>query len=85
MLSTYDFKRRSVLRAALAAACMLALPVVGHAQGGKVKKAQSKYQDTPKGNQNCAKCLHFVAADNSCKVVEGKVSPQGWCQFWAAK
>jgi hypothetical protein len=64
---------------------MLGLPAVGRAQGGKVKKAQAKYQDTPKGNQNCAKCLHFVAADNSCKVVEGKVSPEGWCQLWAAK
>ncbi|MDA8257107.1 MAG: high-potential iron-sulfur protein [Betaproteobacteria bacterium] len=85
MMATHDPKRRAVLRAALTAGCMLCLPAVGRARSGKVSKAQAKYQDTPKGNQNCAKCLHFVAADSTCKVVEGKVSPQGWCQLWAAK
>lgn len=84
-MATHDPKRRAVLRAALTAGCMLCLPAVGRARSGKVSKAQAKYQDTPKGNQNCAKCLHFVAADSTCKVVEGKVSPQGWCQLWAAK
>jgi len=84
-MATHDLKRRALLRAALAAGCMLCQPQVGRAQSGKVSKAQAKYQDKPKGNQNCAKCLHFVAADNTCKVVEGKVSPQGWCQLWAAK
>ena len=84
-MATHDPKRRAVLRAALTAGCMLCLPAVGRARSGKVSKAQAKYQDTPKGKQNCAKCLHFVAADSTCKVVEGKVSPQGWCQLWAAK
>ena len=84
-MATHDPKRRAVLRAALTAGCMLCLPAVGRARSGKVSKAQAKYQDTPKGNQNCAKCLHFVAADSTCKVVEGKVSPLGWCQLWAAK
>ena len=85
MMATHDPKRLAVLRAALTAGCMLCLPAVGRARSGKVSKAQAKYQDTPKGNQNCAKCLHFVAADSTCKVVEGKVSPQGWCKLWAAK
>ncbi|MGB9129464.1 MAG: high-potential iron-sulfur protein [Thiobacillus sp.] len=84
MMATHDLKRRAVLRAALTAGCMLCLPAAGRAQSGKVSKAQVKYQDTPKGNQNCANCLQFVAADSTCKVVEGKVSPQGWCQLWAA-
>lgn len=83
-MATHDLKRRALLRAALAAGCMLCLPQVGRAQSGKVSKTQAKYQDKSKGNQNCSKCLHFVA-DNTCKVVEGKVSPQGWCQLWAAK
>lgn len=84
-MATHDLKRRTLLRAALTAGCMLCLPVVGRAQSAKVGKAQAKYQDGPKGNQNCGKCLHFVAADSSCKVVEGKVSPQGWCQLWVVK
>lgn len=84
-MSTHDLKRRTVLRAALVAGCALCLPEAGLAQSGKVSKTQAKYQDTPKGEQSCAKCLHFLAADSSCKIVEGKVSPQGWCQLWAAK
>jgi hypothetical protein len=85
MMATHDLKRRAVLRTALAAGCMLCLPELGRAQSGKVSKVQAKYQDTPKGNQSCAECLQFVAADNTCKVVEGKISPQGWCQLWVAK
>lgn len=84
-MATHDLKRRTALRAALTAACMLCLPAVGRAQSGKVSKAQARYQDGPKGNQTCGKCLHFVAADSTCKVVAGKVNPQGWCQLWAAK
>ena len=86
MMETHDLKRRTVLRAALAAGCALCLPEAGRAaQSGKVSKAQAKYQDKPKGDQSCAKCLNFIAASTTCKVVEGKVSPQGWCQLWVAK
>ena len=31
----------------------------------------------------CGNCLNFVAGSNTCKVVEGQVSPEGWCIFWA--
>lgn len=86
MKASHDPKRRSLLRAALATGCVLCLPLAGRAaQSGKVAKAQVKYQDQPKGSQSCAKCQNFVAADSTCKLVEGKVSPQGWCQLWSAK
>jgi len=52
-MASHDLKRRTVLRAALAAGCVLCLPEVGRAQSGKVSKAQAKYQDKPKGSQNC--------------------------------
>jgi hypothetical protein len=84
-MSNHDLKRRNVLRAALVTGCALCLPKVGRAQTSKLSKTQAKYQDKPRGDQSCAKCLHFLAADSSCKLVEGKVSPQGWCQLWAAK
>lgn len=50
----------------------------------KVNKADAQYHDTPKGQQRCAICLQFEPP-NSCKLVEGKISPQGWCQFFAAR
>ena len=50
----------------------------------KVSQAQAKYQAQPKGDQMCANCANFIAPD-SCKVVEGKVSANGWCALWARK
>ena len=79
--------RRSVFRAA----AMVAGAVVtgnlltarsAHAQ--KASKEAMKYQDTPKGDQKCSNCLQFVAPDG-CKVVDGKISPNGYCIAWAKK
>jgi len=50
----------------------------------KVSKDQAKYQDKPKGDQRCDGCIQFVAPDG-CKVVDGKISPAGWCMLYAAK
>ena len=60
-------------------------PPAGDTAGGstKVSKAQAQYQDTPKGDQNCANCTFFIADNNTCKVVEGEVSPNGWSALWA--
>ncbi len=49
----------------------------------KVSQTQAQYQGQPKGDQKCGNCLNFVAGSNTCKVVEGQVSPDGWCMFWA--
>ena len=45
-------------------------------------KAQVEYQDTPNGIYSCATCTLFEAP-NSCKVVEGEVSKEGWCKAFA--
>ena len=47
----------------------------------KVSQAQCRYQDKPKGIQSCALCAVFVKPD-LCKVVEGRVSPDGWCTLF---
>jgi hypothetical protein len=44
-----------------------------------------KYQNSPNGVQECANCMQFVAETNTCKVVEGNVSPRGWCTLWVSK
>jgi len=44
----------------------------------KMTKAQAEYQDTPKGILMCATCTLFLPPA-ACKVVEGEVSSQGWC------
>jgi hypothetical protein len=51
---------------------------------GKATKTAMKYQDQPKGDQRCSGCVQFVAP-NQCKVVEGDISPNGWCVAYSAK
>ncbi len=50
----------------------------------KVSQTEVKYQDHPKGLQRCDGCLQFQPP-NACKIVEGQVSPSGWCELFAAK
>ncbi len=50
----------------------------------KLSQAQAKYQDKPKGDQRCDGCVQFLSP-NGCKVVDGKISPSGWCMLYAPK
>jgi hypothetical protein len=51
----------------------------------KVTQASVQYQTQPKGEQKCAGCMHFIAESNTCKLVEGEISPEGWCVLWVRK
>ena len=83
-MSTHNHPRRILLRGLLATGCALCLPRLSLAQPGKVSKAQVQYQDQPKGEQKCGNCMHFIAP-NSCMVVDGSISPEGWCKLWVKK
>lgn len=48
----------------------------------KLSKAQAQYQDSPRGIAMCATCTLFVAP-RACKVVDGDISPNGWCKEYA--
>jgi len=52
---------------------------------GKVPKASAQYQTQPRGDQKCGSCVHFIAESNRCKLVDGQISPEGWCSLWAEK
>jgi len=43
-----------------------------------------EYQDTPKGDQQCSNCSLFQEP-NACTLVDGEISPAGWCKFWVKK
>lgn len=49
----------------------------------KATQAGVQYQLTPKGEQKCSNCRHFIAASNSCVLVDGQISPEAWCIIWA--
>jgi hypothetical protein len=83
-----DISRRRLLRgAALAAAGSGALLGVGLtaskvAAQTKVSQTLANYQRTPKGAAQCDSCTQWQAP-SSCKVVEGAISPAGWCTLYA--
>lgn len=85
------FSRRDVIKiAVLAAATPLVAATVSEAQAAKATKAMMQYRDKPKGKQDCAGCLQFIPgksakANGTCKVVEGSISPHGWCLAYAPK
>jgi hypothetical protein len=50
----------------------------------KMTQEQARYQDSPRDGQKCENCANFFADSGTCRVVEGQVSPQGWCIVWAS-
>ena len=47
----------------------------------KLSKAEAEYQDRPKNGLACAACTLFQLP-RSCQVVQGDISPSGWCKFF---
>jgi hypothetical protein len=54
------------------------------ATANKVSQASVEYQNQAKGEQKCSICANFIAP-NSCKLVDGQISPEGWCKLWIKK
>jgi hypothetical protein len=75
--------RRGLLRNA-AVAMGGAIAYFGAAMPAQAKMSlkAAAYRDTPKGDQTCANCSLFKSP-SSCTLVEGTVSPNGWCRFYA--
>jgi len=77
--------RRAVLRAAFAgAAAWFASGAMSGARAAdrKMSQKEAEYQDSPKDIRMCATCTLFEPP-KSCKVVEGDISPNGWCKAFA--
>ena len=81
--------RRHVLRgvtlvAAGAAVAATSLPAAAAAPTGKMTQEAAAYQSSPKNGQKCLDCSFFTQP-SACKLVEGTISPVGWCKFYAKK
>ncbi|MGH7114473.1 MAG: hypothetical protein ACREE9_08270 [Stellaceae bacterium] len=72
-------RRRLMLSALSAAAAVSALPRALAQQ--KVPQAEAQYRDRPKNGLSCGACTLF-RPPKSCVVVEGEISPNGWCKFF---
>jgi hypothetical protein len=60
------------------------------ARAAKVSKVAAGYQDKPHDSQECDNCSHFIpgqtaTAAGTCQLVEGSVSPMGWCVLYETR
>jgi hypothetical protein len=79
--------KNAALVAGLAAAPWALRPAAAQA---KAAKAAMQYQEQPKNGQACATCSLFIPgptpdAKGACQVVEGDISPNGWCTAYVKK
>ena len=76
--------------AALAGACVAGGAARQAAAQAKASKQSMQYQDQPKNGQQCDQCMQWIPGPNAgaqgqCKVVEGPISPKGWCVAFVKK
>ena len=81
-------RARQTLLTATVALAVITSPV--RAEEGRMKppsglkmrpREKFKYQDSPVDGRSCAKCLLYFG-DGQCAIIEGEVSPDGWCNQW---
>jgi hypothetical protein len=57
---------------------------IPQAAAAKVGPGDVGYQPRPHGAAKCATCTQWQGPD-VCKVVSGKISPEGWCSIYVKK
>jgi hypothetical protein len=63
---------------------------VARADDTKVAQSAVQYQAKPNGDKQCSKCAFFIPgatpdANGTCKIVDGVISPNGYCTAFNAK
>lgn len=86
-----DLSRRSFLASAVILPLLAgALSSRAVADGGKASKDSMHYQTSPNNGMQCSGCRFFIPgqdakSDGACKIVDGAISPNGYCMAYAAK
>ena len=80
-LTRRGFLDRIMLTAAGGAALMIAGTSAAVA---KVAKATAKYRSSPKSGKKCSGCKHYKGSGR-CALVSGKVSGNGYCNYYSKK
>lgn len=76
------FQRAATSAVGVAIACGLGLNRA--VAQPKVPQKAVMYQEQPQGTQRCDGCTSFQPPDG-CKLVDGKINPQGWCSLFMKK
>ncbi len=92
---TFDPSRRRLFRqgAVIAGGAVVAglmSRTKAYAQSSKASQAVAMYQSQPHSGQECDGCAHFIpgktpSAAGACTLVDGSISPKGWCVFFTPK
>ena len=66
------------------------LASAARADTAKSSQASMHYQTTPNDGKQCSGCNFFIpgssaSANGTCKIVDGSISPTGWCIAFNAK
>jgi len=77
--------RRNLLQGAAITVGGVAMLVAAVAPAeAKMAQQAAGYQDSPKNGAQCSTCALFKAPA-SCTLVDGTISANGWCKFYAKK
>jgi High potential iron-sulfur protein len=68
----------------------VALGAPAMADSSKATKATMHYQDSPSGDSHCSLCKFFIpgqdaSSNGTCQIVDGSISPNGYCMAFAGK
>jgi High potential iron-sulfur protein len=60
------------------------------ADASKASQAQMQYQMSPNNGKHCSLCKFFIPAQDAnasgtCQIVDGSISPNGYCIAYSAK
>lgn len=85
-ISRHTFLGGAVILPALA----VALTFPARADSSKSSKDAMHYQTSPNGDKQCSGCKFFAPgqtadADGTCQIVDGSISPHGYCMAYNAK
>ena len=79
-------RRNFLYTAAAGGGAMIGMTLIGSpaAAATKIPQKTAHYQATPKGKARCDNCALWQAP-SSCKIVDGTISPSGWCSLYKKK
>jgi hypothetical protein len=78
--------RRSMLKGAVffTAGTLVATMIPSERANAKTPQSDVSYQEKPNNGQKCSECT-FFQPPNACAVVDGNISPNGWCKLFTPK
>jgi hypothetical protein len=51
----------------------------------KRTKESVGFEHPAKGSERCFGCRHFLRLVDRCRIVEGKIMPQDWCEEFSKR